>query len=252
MVAPEKQDRPQLSLTARSLIADLAAQVNAEYAATMQWFFKTGPGEYGEGDVFIGLKVPVIRRTAKPYRELEFTELTKLFASEIHEHRFSALVILSDRAKRATRAGNTGELKSLYDYYLTQTDRINNWDLVDVSCRDVVGGYLLAKDDSRPLDKFARSRNMWVRRIAIVSTWTFTRDRQLDPVFRLSESLLGDPHDLMHKAVGWMLREAGKRDESALEDFLARHAQVMPRTALRYSIERMSPERRAYWLAYSG
>lgn len=239
-------------MTAKALAAELDAQANSEYAATMQWFFKTEPGGYGEGDKFIGIKMPVIRAAAKPFRELPLDQVEKLLASPIHEHRMAALVILSERAKRHSRRGDLAELKLLYDFYLDHTDHINNWDLVDVSCRDVVGGYLVAKGDSKPLDRLARSRNLWERRIAIVSTWTFTREGQLDPVFRVSESLLADEHDLMHKAVGWMLREAGKRDESALEAFLSKHAHEMPRTALRYSIERMSPERRAHWLAYQG
>lgn len=250
MVAPEKQDRTELSLTAKSLIADLASQANAEYAATMQWFFKTGPGEYGEGDVFIGAKVPVVRLTAKPYRELDFKQLTELFASEIHENRLAAAVICSERAKRYAKKQQLAEAKAMYRFYLSQSDRINNWDLVDISCRDVVGLYLLAIDDVRPLCKLARSRNMWERRIAMVSTWSFIREGKLDITFELAELLIDDEHDLMHKATGWMLREAGKKDLAALERFLADHASNLPRTALRYSIERMTPERRAYWLAY--
>lgn len=250
MVAPEKQDRTQLNLTARSLIAELASQANAEYAATMQWFFKAGPGEYGEGDVFIGVKMPVIRKTARPYRELAFDQLAVLLGSEVHEHRMAAAVICSERAKRYAKKQQLTEAKALYDFYLSETDRINNWDLVDISCRDVVGLYLLAVDDVSPLRRFARSRNMWERRIAIVSTWSFIREGKLDITFELAETLLGDSHDLMHKATGWMLREAGKKDEIALERFLTAHAPQMPRTTLRYSIERMSAERRAYWLAY--
>lgn len=239
-------------MDARALMAELSSLANDEYAATMQWFFKTGPGEYGEGDVFIGLKMPVIRAAAKPYRELPFDEIAELLANEIHEYRMAACVILSERAKRHAKRRESGESKDVYDFYLANVDRINNWDLVDVSCRDTVGLYLLAIDDVQPLRTLVRSRNMWERRIAIVSTWSFIREGKLDITFELSETLLGDDHDLMHKATGWMLREAGKKDEPALERFLTAHATAMPRTALRYSIERMTPERRAYWLAYDG
>lgn len=242
----------QKTLDAESLAAALDAQANPEYAASMRWFFKTEPGGYGEGDEFIGLKMPVIRSTAKPYRQLSLDELAKLLASAIHEHRMAALVILSERAKRHVKRSEEDELKKLYDFYLGRVDAINNWDLVDISCRDVVGGYLFVKGDSSPLDKLARSDNLWERRISIVSTAQFIRENQLGPTFRISEALLSDAHDLIHKAVGWMLREAGKRDERALEAFLSDHAHEMPRTALRYSIERMSPERRAHWLAYQG
>lgn len=239
-------------LKADDLKSELNALANDEYASTMQWFFKTGPGEYGEGDEFIGVKMPQIRKAARPYRELKFDELAELLASAIHEHRMSACVIMSERAKRHAKRQETSEAKNLYDFYLRRTDRVNNWDLVDISCRDVVGLYLLAIDDVRPLRRLARSSSMWERRIAIVSTWSFIREGKLDTTFELAELLIDDEHDLMHKATGWMLREAGKRDEPALEQFLANHAHELSRTALRYSIERMPKERRAYWLAYTG
>ena len=216
---------------------------NADDAKILQRFFKTGPGEYGEGDVFVGVKVPPLRALAKQHADLGLVELDELLASPVHEHRSLALIILANRAKRS----GLEEGKELYDFYLARTDRINNWDLVDVSCRDVVGGHLLAIRDCEPLGALARSELIWDRRIAIVSTWTFTRAGNLAPCFAISEQLLGDKEDLMHKAVGWMLREAGKKDEAALEAFLRENAPRMPRTALRYSIERMTPERRAYW-----
>lgn len=231
-------------------MAELDSLANDEHAATMRWFFKTGPGEYGEGDKFIGVRNPPIRSSAKAYRSLPLAEIDKLLASEIHEHRMAGLVILSERSKRAARHHELSKQKQLYDFYLDQTARINNWDLVDVSCRDVVGLYLLAKGDYRPLYRLAKSKLMWERRIAIVSTWTLIRADVLTPTFELVELLIDDEHDLMHKAIGWMLREAGKRDEAALESFLKNHAHELPRTALRYSIERMSKQRRAYWLAY--
>lgn len=216
---------------------------NADDAEILQRFFKTGPGEYGEGDVFVGVKIPPQRKIAKAHADLPLDEIDKLLASPVHEHRSVALIILTNRAKRA----GIDEGEELYDFYLARTDRINNWDLVDVSCRDVVGGHLHAIGDCEPLGKLAKSEWMWDRRIAIVSTWTFTRAGNLAPCFAISELLLDDQEDLMHKAVGWMLREAGKKDEAALEAFLDENAPWMPRTALRYSIERMTPERRAYW-----
>lgn len=255
MVASEEQDRPQLvsaRMDARALMDELKSLANAEHAASSQWFFKTGPGEYGEGDVFIGVKMPVIRSTARPYRELPLDQIELLLASEVHEFRMAASVILSERAKRHAKRGEVTEAKTLYGFYLAHTDRFNNWDLIDISCRDVVGRYLLAIDDTGPLVKLARSKSLWERRIAIVSTSAFIGADKLDPTFEISTLLLGDEHDLIHKATGWMLREAGKRDQAALERFLAAHAHEMPRTALRYSIERMSPERRAYWRAYKG
>lgn len=216
---------------------------NPEDARTLQRFFKTGPGEYGEGDVFVGVKIPPLREVAGQHRDLGLDELDKLLASPIHEHRSAALIILANRAKRA----ELEEGRRLYDFYLAHTDRINNWDLVDVSCHLVVGGYLVARHDCEPLGSLAESESLWERRIAMVSTLAFTRAGNLAPTFAIAEKLLDDPEDLMHKAMGWMLREAGKRDEAALEAFLDENAPWMPRTALRYSIERMSPERRDYW-----
>lgn len=223
-------------------IEDLADHAQA---ATFQRFFKTGPGEYGEGDVFAGVMVPQQRRIAKRHRELPLDQIDRLLASEIHEHRSVGLIILTLQAERADLEGK----KQRYNFYLARTERVNNWDLVDLSCREVVGSYLLAKDTWTPLRKLARSELLWDRRIAMVSTWTFIRAGQLAPTFALAEQLRDDEHDLMHKAVGWMLREAGKKNQPALEEFLDVHAAQMPRTALRYSIERLTPERRAYWRA---
>jgi 3-methyladenine DNA glycosylase AlkD len=233
---------------ASDLMARIDALGNPEDAVILQRFFKTGPGEYGEGDVFVGVKVPPVRTVAKEFADLSLPQLDKVLKSPIHEHRATALVILAERAKRADLA----EGKELYDFYLARTARINNWDLVDISCRDVVGGYLLATNSPNSLKPLAKSKLLWDRRIAIVSTWTFIRAGELQPTFELSVQLINDSHDLMHKAVGWMLREAGKKDRAALEAFLAEHAHELPRTALRYSIERFSPEERAYWRAYGG
>lgn len=228
---------------ASAVMQQIDALGNPEQAEILQRFFKTAPGEYGEGDVFVGVKVPPQRAIAREYSDLGLDEIDKLLASEVHEHRSVGLIILANRAKRAGQS----EAKQLYDFYLARTSRINNWDLVDLSCRDVVGGYLHMTHNPEPLGLLATSDLIWDRRIAIVSTWCFTKSDNLAPCFAIAEQLLDDREDLIHKAVGWMLREAGKRDEAALEAFLAEHASQMPRTALRYSIERMTPERRAYW-----
>ncbi|MGB3953272.1 MAG: DNA alkylation repair protein [Solirubrobacterales bacterium] len=232
------------------MTAALDAIADSADAARLRRFFKTGPGDYGEGDVFIGVRMPAIRAVVREFRELPLDDVRVALASAVHEHRMAALVICCEQARRAKKRGDTRAQQALFDFYLAHTDRINNWDLVDVTCRDVVGEYLLTIDDARPLKRLARSSVMWERRIAIVSTWSFIRARQLGPTFEIAELLLDDQHDLMHKATGWMLREAGKKDEAALERFLGQFAARMARTTLRYSIERLAPERRRYWLAY--
>ena len=232
-----------------ALLRELEALGDPADAEFLQGYFKTGPGEYGEGDVFIGVRMPAIRKAIKPFRDLQLEQIERVLASPVHEHRMAALLICAEQAKRARRAGDGARHKLIYDFYLAHADRVNNWDLVDVTCRDVVGEYLLSRQDWRPLKKLARSKLLWERRIAMISTWSFIRAGEVAPTFELAELLVDDPHDLMHKATGWMLRDAGKRDPAALEEFLARHAKSMPRTALRYAIEKMPSERRRYWLA---
>lgn len=233
-------------MTAKDVQNDLNEHENPADAAFLQRFFKTGPGEYGEGDVLIGLRVPKVREIAKKYRDLSVGELEKLLDSPIHEHRLCAVIIMAEQMKRALR--RDPELaRDLYELYVRRTDRLNNWDIVDVSCRDVVGGYL--QDRSRePLYELARSKVLWERRIAMVSTWQFIRVGDLDDTFKIAELLLDDQEDLMHKAVGWMLREAGKKDEARLKAFLDSYAAVMPRTMLRYSLERLHPEDKAHFM----
>lgn len=230
-------------MTAAAIKSELDAHENPADAAFLQRFFKTGQGQYGEGDVFIGLRVPQTRAIAKRYRDLSIAELEKLLKSPIHEHRLAAAIIMTEQAKTASP-----ELKkSLYELYLRRTDRINNWDIIDISCRDVVGGYLMDKP-REPLYKLARSDSLWERRIAMVSTWQFIRAGDLDDTFRIAEMLLKDNEDLMHKAAGWMLREAGKKDEAKLKEFLDQHAHAMPRTMLRYSLERLHPADKAHYM----
>jgi len=232
-------------VSAAQVKRELGAIADPERAAFLQGYLKTGPGEYGEGDVLLGVNVPEQRTIAKAHRDLTLPQIEKLLASKYHEHRSVGLMILTMQSARADLAGR----RERYDFYLAHTDRVNNWDLVDLSCREVVGGYLLEAGSWDPLIALAKSDLLWDRRIAMVSTWTFIREGDLVPTFTIAEMLLTDEHDLMHKAVGWMLREAGKKNESALEEFLDKYAAQMPRTALRYSIERMTPERRAYWRA---
>lgn len=207
---------------------------NPEKAVFLKRFFKTEKGQYGYGDEFIGVTVPVQRSIARMYIDTPENALTFLLASKIHEYRLTALIILVYQFNR----GNPLTRKKIYSYYLSKTKRINNWDLVDASARDIVGEYLL----DHPIEKkilytLAKSENLWERRIAIVATWAFIRKNQFEDTLKLSKLLLTNTHDLMHKAVGWMLREVGKRDRSTLTNFLDTHASEMPRTALRYALE---------------
>jgi 3-methyladenine DNA glycosylase AlkD len=230
------------SLTAvRNALRDAGSPKDAVF---LQRFFKTGPGQYGEGDQFLGIRVPATRTLARRFADLPLPDVEKLLHDKFHEARLLALVLLVGRYER----GDDAERQRVYRLYLANTDRINNWDLVDLSAPNIVGAHLETRSRA-PLDKLATSKSLWERRIAIVATYWFIRLRQFDDTFRIATALLDDKHDLIHKAVGWMLREVGKRDESALERFLDRHAKTMPRTALRYSIERMTPERRRHYMA---
>ncbi len=209
---------------------------NPKKASTLQRFFKTGPGEYGEGDIFFGLTVPVSRRIAKTYRTLGFPGIRKLLASPVHEKRLIALLILVDRYQH----GDAQTQKAVFDFYIKHLSRVNNWDLVDTSADKIIGAQLF-KSSSAPLLTFARSKSLWERRIAILSTFYFIRQNMFEPTLAIVEFLLQDTHDLIHKACGWMLREVGKRDKSVALDFLREHKDQMPRTMLRYAIERFTP-----------
>lgn len=209
----------------------------------LEGFFKTAPGEYGEGDIFLGIKVPELRKLAKDFYTLTFQDLQGLFLSNIHEHRFIALVILSENYKK----GNERNKKDIYDFYLSNTKNINNWDLVDVSAPKIVGTHLGNKD-RKILYKLSRSKNLWERRIAIVSTMSFIRNNDFFDTLTISELLLNDSEDLIHKACGWMLREVGKRDKKVLKQFLDKFKEQMPRVMLRYAIEKFSPDERRKYL----
>jgi 3-methyladenine DNA glycosylase AlkD len=207
-------------------------------------FFKTAPGEYGEGDRFLGIRVPDLRRVAREFRSLSLKDVEKLLASRWHEERLLALVILVDQYER----GSDAEREAIYRLYLASTDRINNWDLVDASAPQIVGAHLLHRD-RRVLYRLAKSRSVWERRIAIIATARFIRSGQFDDTFAIVAGLLDDEHDLIHKAAGWMLREIGKRNREAEERFLRKHASRMPRTMLRYAIERFPRALRLRYLA---
>jgi 3-methyladenine DNA glycosylase AlkD len=211
-------------------------------AEFLQRFFKTGPGQYGEGDVFIGVRVPATRTLAKQSDPLSLDEVLALLRSKYHEERLLALIILARRYERGSEAAR----KVVFEMYLRETKWINNWDLVDVSAPKIVGAWLLDKP-REILYELAASKLLWDRRIAVLSTLAFIRKSQFADTVRLCEGMLGDKQDLMHKACGWMLREAGKMDAAVLKQFLDQHAPRMPRTMLRYAIERLTlSERKGY------
>ncbi|HEX9107811.1 MAG TPA: DNA alkylation repair protein, partial [Longimicrobiales bacterium] len=208
-----------------------------------QRFFRTGPGEYGEGDVFLGVRVPQLRGLARRFRGLSLEDSLELLRSPLHEARFLAVVLLVESYRR----GDAATRQRVFDAYLANTDRVNNWDLVDVSAPHVVGAHLL-QGDSAVLDRLAASPSLWERRIAMLATFAFIRAGRLQEPLRIARLLLHDNHDLIHKAVGWMLRELGQRSRDAEEAFLAEHYRTMPRTALRYAIEKFPSERRRAFL----
>ncbi|KAF0205048.1 MAG: DNA alkylation repair [Gallionellaceae bacterium] len=212
-------------------------------ALISQRFFKTAPGQYGAGDVFLGIKVPTLRALVKIFRDTPSKTIAALLKSQFHEERLFALLLLIDFYQR----GNTDDKKQAYDLYLAHTAYINNWDLVDVSAPNIVGDFLADKS-RQVLYEFVASESLWERRIAIIATFHFIRRNEFADTLRLAEHLLDDPHDLIHKAVGWMLREVGKRDLAAEEGFLQRHYRIMPRTMLRYAIERLPETRRRQYL----
>ena len=253
------------------LLTEMLAHADPSQVAGLSRFFKTGPGQYSEGDKFLGIKVPVTREVVRRcWREIGLAELEECIASEYHEVRLAALLVLVEvfkhlhkqpedaewclrsedffvRAKQDTRGRRLLGRTDCIDFYLRHTDRINNWDLVDLSCYPLLGEWLLDKDRTLLYDLARNGRTLWEQRIGIVSTMTFIRHGQLDDTFAIADILLHHPHDLIHKAVGWLLREAGKRDRGALESFLDARCATMPRTALRYAIERLpEPLRQSY------
>ena len=225
------------------LLNQMLAQADPSQVEGLSRFFKTGPGQYGEGDRFLGIKVPVTRAVVKEcWRSVGFPQLEECIGSEFHEVRLAALLALVEVFKH-----NKAVRQECIDFYLAHTDRINNWDLVDLSCYPLLGEWLLDKDRSLLYDLARNGKTLWEQRIGIVSTMTFIRHGQLDDTFAIADILLHHPHDLIHKAVGWLLREAGKRDRAALEAYLAPRYRTMPRTMLRYAIEKFpEAERQGY------
>ncbi len=224
----------------KELTKTLINNANPEKAKFLSGYFKTGKGEYGEGDIFLGITVPQTRAIAKQFSHLPLNEIKTHLQSKFHEERLTALLILVNNYKKT-------KSKEIVNFYLENTKNINNWDLVDLTAHEIIGNYLLDKDKS-PLYKLANSNNLWERRISIISTFAFIRNNQFDESLKLAKTLLQDKHDLIHKAVGWMLREIGKRDQKILENFLRENYSQIPRTTLRYAIERFPEHLRKKYL----
>lgn len=232
-----------MKISLAQLKKDLRAHGTKERAKVNAWFFKTGKGQYGEGDVFLGVTVPDTRKIVKNYTDLPFSDVEKLLTSKIHEERLSAVILLTDKYQKGTEK----EKKAIFTFYLSHAKYINNWDLVDASAH-IIGNYLLERD-RKILLKLAKSNNLWEKRISIVATFVFIRNGESEWTFRICEILMEDKHDLIHKACGWMLRELGKRvSEDTLCSFLDQYGPYMPRTMLRYAIERFSPGKRKEYL----
>jgi 3-methyladenine DNA glycosylase AlkD len=232
--------QPLMASAVRAALQHRADPARAKHVAR---FFKCGPGEYGEGDVFIGVTVPAQRAVSRVFRDLPLKDIDALLRSRIHEERLTALLIMVDQFARHDRRRG-----AIFKLYVRRLQRINNWDLVDVSAAPIVGGWL----EQRPrdlLDKLARSKHLWSRRVAMIATYQFIKQGDADDAIRIANIQVHDTHDLIHKAVGWMLREVDKRaSPDALNAFLTRHAATMPRTMLRYAIERLPKRRRSFWM----
>jgi len=230
--------------TVSHLLTELKSLQDKEKQKAYMRFFKTGKGEYGEGDTFWGITMPKQRMVAKKYLDLALPDIQKLLNSDVHECRMTGLLILTYQFNKAS----DGTRKKIADFYIRNTKRINNWDLVDVTTPRILGKYLLDKD-RKILYTFAQSKNLWERRIAIITTQVFISEKQYEDTLNIAELLLTDKHDLIHKAVGWMLREVGKYDQETEEKFLRKHYKKMPRTMLRYAIEKFPEKmRKAYLL----
>lgn len=232
-----------MDMTVQEISQTLRSLGNRGIAEHSRRFFKTGKGEYGEGDQFLGIRVPVLREQAKIFTNVPLADIQVLLGSVYHEERLCALLLLVQKFSKA----DDQERKILYDFYLKNTRHINNWDLVDLSAYLIVGAYLADKD-RKPLYILARSHSLWERRIAIISTLSFIRKKQFGDTLSIAEMLLDDREDLMHKASGWMLREVGKRDVAILKKFLDAHGARMPRTMLRYAIEKLPQSERLKYL----
>jgi len=232
-------------MTYKKLVSELKSLEDKNQAKNLQRFFKTGPGQYGEGDIFLGIKVPVQRQIVKKYFNISLCDTEALLQSKIHEQRLVALLIL---VKKYEIAKNEIEKKQIFDVYIKNRKYINNWDLVDLSAPNIIGNYLLNKD-RQILYEFAKSDHLWTKRIAILSCFAFIRNGETHDTLKIAQILLNDKHDLIHKAVGWMLRELGKRvSQDKEEEFLNKYYKKMPRTMLRYAIERFSNKKKKFYM----
>jgi 3-methyladenine DNA glycosylase AlkD len=244
MIDSTKVQKQNVRVTRAALVRELAALANPTRAIGVAKFFKSGVGEYGEGDKFLGIYVPALRKTALRYRTLPLPDLALVLASPIHEHRLAALEILVAQFEGAAEP----ERKIIVAFYLSHTQGINNWDLVDASAPYILGEHLKSRS-RRLLVRLAKSKSVWERRMAIVATLMLIRNGEIDDTFLIAEKLLSDPHDLIQKAVGWALRETGKVSQAELLAFLSKHYSSIPRTTLRYAIERFTPQQRKRMLA---
>jgi 3-methyladenine DNA glycosylase AlkD len=234
-------------MTADDIKTALEKHANADDAVFLQRFFKTGKGQYGEGDEFIGVRVPATRQVCKAFKDLPLAEVQKLLDSPVHEHRLAGAIILAYKYPKVDETAK----QAIYDLYLKnlRRGRINNWDIVDVTVEQVIGAHL-EKHDRKVLYELAKSDDVWQKRAAIISTFAYIKKGDPATSLDIIDILLHDPHDLIQKAVGWMLREIGKRvDEKLLTDFLDKHAHNMPRTALRYALEKLAPAQKAHYMA---
>lgn len=232
----------------KKVINELDKYSNKDKKNSFIKFFKTVKGEYGYGDKFLGITVPNIRKVAKQYIDLDLENISFLLKNEYHEIKLVSLIILTYKFEKYKKEKNEKELKNIFNFYLKNTKYINNWDLVDLSCYKIVGRYLLDKDRSI-LYKLVNSKNLWERRISIVSTMMFIRNFEYKDTIKLCNILINDKQELIHKASGWMLREVGKKDKKVLINFLNRNYKKMPRIMLRYSIERLSDKEKAFYMS---
>ena len=232
-------------MKAANVRKELKSMADPDKAVILQRFFKTGLGQYGEGDIFLGVTVPQSRKIAKKFSQLQLVEVKTLLYSRIHEERLVALLILVWRYSSAL--DNREEKEEIVKFYLDNIKQVNNWDLVDLSAPNILGAHLIDNRDRRLLYRLAKSENVWERRVAILATYHFIRNGDFSYTLKIAEMLLQDRHDLIHKAVGWMLREVGKRDATAQEAFLEKYWSVMPRTMLRYAIERLPENKRLHY-----
>lgn len=235
--------KEELLVSLSEIRKEIINQKNPAQAINLQRFFKTGKGEYGEGDLFYGIKVPEQRTISKKFKDLYLTDLKELISSKVHEERLIAAFILVDQFK----SGDEKKKKLVFNFYLKHRKGINNWDLVDLSAPKIIGAFLIDKEKDL-IYKFARSKDLWEKRISIISTQAFIREHYFEDTLNISEILLNDKHDLIYKAVGWMLREVGNRDLETEEEFLRKHYKTMPRTMLRYAIEKFPEQKRIAYL----